>query len=94
MQLQNSAASLQFLFLSSEASLQFLFTTLLSPHISPHLCTGYRSSFFLEYIFHRFTNSEMLAKILLAALAASPLVAAHGKVSVVVSNSNLQCKQY
>jgi hypothetical protein len=31
----------------------------------------------------------MLAKVLLAVLAASPLVAAHGKVSVVVSRADL-----
>jgi hypothetical protein len=35
---------------------------------------------------HFFTGFQMHAKILFVALVASPLVAAHGKVAVVVSN--------
>jgi hypothetical protein len=57
-----------------------------------HLCAGYtviclRKNYFL--IFSIFTTFKMLAKIFLAALVASPLVSAHGKVSVVVSQGTL-----
>jgi hypothetical protein len=59
-------------------------------HFSNNHCTGYRSVSLSITLFITvtFINFRMLVNILLVALAASPLVAAHGKVSVVVSHSS------
>lgn len=85
-------------FILSHHQLHFVFSLQINtPLFSSFFCTGYRL-YSLPSTYHippklnhlnltNYINFKMLSKIFLIALAACPLVAAHGKVAVVVSCS-------